>query len=47
MTNYETALKSQLGYNPAQNYAAAAAGGKRKVCSQRKQVHFDGSMPKK
>ena len=31
MSNYEAAIKSQLGYNPAQNYAAAA-GGKRKVC---------------
>lgn len=29
MSNYEAAIKSQLGYNPAQNYAAAA-GGKRK-----------------
>ena len=31
MTKYEEALKRQLGYNPARNYAAAAGGGKRKV----------------
>jgi len=30
MTKYEEALKRQLGYNPARNYAAAAGGGKRK-----------------